>query len=473
MTRARLSVLALVLMTALPLVSLPAAAEARAGWSCKLRGTGMQDYLWSSAGDGSWADGTRWAGGSAPASGPDSYVCIRQAVTVTIGPDSGRIDLRAFELGNRTTLVIEPGTELYVSGGVDGASLARAGSVIVVHGATIGGTGHLVLRGTLRMMPAGSSAARLATGGPPGQPTLTSPSRLLVDDQGRVEVMGDGASLLTDGYTVQVRGWVGIGGPESEQASLAADPGTSFELAPRARRDGVGTLALLGDQGYSAGGDGSGAGGAFVNGGLVTKIGGNGVSRISADYSSTDGGRIAVEQGSLLLPDGTYTPTLVSPGATYGSGVCDSEGSACGNGTTEDRPQTATLRVPAVGDEDAQVVVTQVEDDVNRVLGDPVKAHARGVTATRAAPFTIELRYDSSLLMEDDGVLRTWRDLAVKHKDGGRSYGLVPPCTRAGDIPATSDACVDRNGAETSSRTVDDDAVMVIRTIDTSRWIAF
>lgn len=474
MTRSRLSVLVLAVMTALTVTTVPSAADARAPWSCKLIDTGMQDFLWSSNSDGRWSDGSGWVGGVAPAGfGTSSYACIQQAVTVTLGPEAGRVDLAAFELGNQTTLRLEPGTELYVWGDEERRSLARAGSVIEVRGATFGGPGAITLRGTLQLLPDGDRAARLATG-TGDRPIEAVEPQLLVDDQARVEVMGAGASYLSERYDVQVRGWVGIGGPQSERASLAADHGTAFTLVPQKRRHGVGTLALLNDQGYSEGDDPYGLPlSTFVNRGLIEKVGDLGVSRIAAAYSSEGRGSIQVEQGSLMLPYGTFTRALVGPGATFGSGVCDQEATDCGNGTTQDRQQTATLTVPYRGHEDVSVVVTQVDEDVTKVLGTPVKAHASGDVATRAAPYVIELRYDATLLGG-----RTWQDLRVRHKDGGRSYSVVPTCLKTGDIPPTSDACVDRGGdPDNGSRVLTGDSagdvVMVVRTIRTSRWIAY
>ena len=42
-----------------------------------------------------------------------------------------------------------------------------------------------------------------------------------------------------------------------------------------------------------------------------------------------------VDNGSLLLPEGTQAAAVVAPGASYGTGVCDQSSTECGVGTSE------------------------------------------------------------------------------------------------------------------------------------------
>ena len=426
--------------------------------------------------DGNWSDAASWSSKQPPGAGSGlrPHVCVSGPVTVTIGPESGRVDLAALVLAEGAKLIIEAGAGLFVWDESDTSfSIVRADATIDVAGGTLGGPGTLVVRGSVSLSPAGGVPATLGTSDthdadqPGGQ--------LVVDDQGRLEVTGSGASRLTTGYSMEVRGIVHL----TSNGALAADHGTSFALRDRDRREGVGTLRIENDYGYSEGLDNAEPLGTFRNEGSIVKIGPPGVSRISADYSASDKGSIVVDEGSLALPDGTYTRADVAPGATYGSGVCDEASTDCGVGTTADRPQLAWLTLPANEEGGALVVVTPVDDPEAGGLGSAVKAHARDLDVTRAWPAVIALRYDSTLLVRGDGSLRAWSDLRVKHEDGPGGYQVIDACTRSGDLPTNDVACLDR--AETKSRstqfetdedpTNDGDVVMVVRTIRTSRWI--
>ena len=131
----------------------------------------------------------------------------------------------------------------------------------------------------------------------------------------------------------------------------------------------------------------------------------------------------------------------------------------------------AWLTIPFGEDGGATVGVElrpDVEDD--DAMGSVIQVETDDLDVSRAAPAVLQLRYDSALLERQDGSFRTWRDLEVMHQpDGGRYHQLVP-CTKAGQIPTRQVACVDRRDQPGSSRRVGDDAIMVVLTIETSRW---
>jgi len=467
MPRSRLTALFVLVVLTIPLIAAAPAAPApsRESWTCQVRGVAMTENSWL-GGTGDWTNGSQWSEGHPPLS--STRVCIDGASSVTLGPAAGRVDLAGLVLGQGATLKVTAGAELYLGNSRTDFSLVRSSGRLDVNGGTVGGPGTLLVRGDLRLQPDGDTRAQLATGSdtvlPPGDG-----GRLVIDFQGLLEITGAGASGLRAGYAVTVFGHSSIAG----DGSLAADHGTSFTLDRALGRPTAGELELENDQGYGeVDGDTALPLSAFENHGLITKTDGSGVSRIAADYSASDGALIQVDLGSLVLPDGTFTEAVVAPGATYGTGVCDQAGTDCGTGTTEERPQLATLTVPPGADTAAEVLVTQLPGTSNKYFGSAIKAHASNLDVSRIAPAVIELRYDAALLVAG-GMALGWRDLEVGHSDdGGKIYDDLVRCTKGGDVPAPADACVDRSGTDTSSRNLDDgDVVMVVHTIDTSRWI--
>ena len=139
-------------------------------------------------------------------------------------------------------------------------------------------------------------------------------------------------------------------------------------------------------------------------------------------------------------------------------------------GTSVGRPQLAWLTLPSNEDDGATVAVTLDPDTVgDQALGSVIEVETQDLDVSRTAPAVLQLRYDSTLL-EQDGVVRTWRDLEVMHQPSDGSYHRVVPCTKGGAIPRDEVACVDRRGKPESSRPVDGGVMMVVLTIETSRW---
>lgn len=452
MTRSRLSALvASALLVGGVTTSTAAAPAAAAPRSCVHAGSGTADNLWL-GGDGDWSDATHWSLGTPP--GPDSrqYVCIPDNVAVTLG--SGRVDVTAFELGRGSSLTLAEGTALYTWGGAAAESLTRQGSLVVVRGASLGGPGQLHVIGIVQVSNTTDVQARLS--GEDGN------GLMLVGDDGTLDVSGSNGDVrLTGRYSLDVRGRVRL----LEDAGLLADAGTELALGPHlADDDGVGRLVVRNDRGYFS--SDLTAPSRLVNHGRIVKFGTDGNSAVTAAYSG--GGETRVRSGYLVLPDAVALPTAVAAGASVGSGTC-ADRRTCVTDTTAEEPQFASMTLPVQGPGFTPTVVTQLTGAAvpGGSVGDPVKVHAVGLTATRADPAVIELRYDRTLLASADRPFES-DDLDVAHSSGG-AYTTLPDCATDGAIPSTSFACVDRRAR--ASREDGDDVIMVVRTMRTSRWV--
>ena len=218
--------------------------------------------------------------------------------------------------------------------------------------------------------------------------------------------------------------------------------------------------------------------GTVVNQGLIVKSGGDGTSLLTGTYSQPAPGAVNVGSGTLLLPSGSSTPASVGGGAGYGSGRCLVAGqSGCQAQTFDADRQNVQFQVPTEDTTGASVRIEELTtassaDDI----GFPVEAHATGLSATAGAPAIISLRYDERIL---DG--RDWTSVNVFRRASGTApYVALQPCLANGGPPSGQVACVDRRGLAGSSRNVIDaegpgtapDVIMVIRTVDTSRWVA-
>src|SRR4051812_31683734 len=99
-----------------------------------------------------------------------------------------------------------------------------------------------------------------------------------------------------------------------------------------------------------------------------------------------------------------------------------------------------------------------------------MKVHARKLRVSLAHPATIELRYDRSLLAAAGKPFQP-SALSVAPSFGGGDYLDISDCLAVGAIPAGAFACVDRRPL--ASRVDGSDVILVVRTVRTSRWIAF
>ena len=170
-----------------------------------------------------------------------------------------------------------------------------------------------------------------------------------------------------------------------------------------------------------------------------------------------------------MLPEDVAVPTVVEPGSSVGSGTCV-DALTCNTDTSKKVKQFASLTLPMQTRGRTKVVVTTTTDKVRRSIGKVLKVHARHLRVSPAHPATIELRYDGSLLTAAGKPVDP-SALSVAHGDSDGNYSDVQDCLAGGAIPPDTYACVDRRPL--ASRKVGGDVILVVRTIRTSRWIAF
>ena len=446
---------------------------------------GLVPNVWTGLGvdpdaDDQWENDANWSLGIAPLRLSDPYVCIPAGGTPVIGAGQGA-ELVALDVAAGGSLTVETGGKLFLYGGSLTPSTIR-GRVDVV-GATFGGPGRVDVSGSLNVRSLGPSAPATLTTREcaaalclPGLPGIGATGRIVVEDEGVVDVSG-GRVNLADQFRITVHGLLRV----HDHGFLAADHGTRLELLPRSEPTaGTGTLRLEDDGDYVEGSNDAGTAelGVVVNQGLIIKSGGSGTSLVTGSYSQPSPGAVTVESGTLLLPSGSPTPATVASGSGYGSGRCLGRGQpGCLAQTFGLDRQNAQLQVPAEDSTGASVVIRELGTESSPAdIGLPVEAHATGLSATAAAPAILSLRYDERIL---DG--RGWTSIDIfRRADDGAPYVVLQPCLADGAPPLGQVACVDRRGLPGSSRNVVDaegpgtapDVIMVVRTVDTSRWVA-
>jgi hypothetical protein len=451
MTRRYRTLLVVSLLLATPVVAAGGSPAVAAPPSCVHAGSGTGDNYWQ-YGDGLWSDPSHWSQGTAPGEGSGQYVCIPDNVEVVL--DAGRVDVQAFELGRGASLVLQEGSALYVWGGPEAESLTRLGSLVLVKGATLGGPGQLHIIGEVQLESTKQSEARLS-----GADGATG--RMLVGDDATLVFAGTGDVRVTGGYTVEVRGRA----LTREDAGVIADPGTTVQLAQHTTGRGVGRFVIQNDRGFFSSDLTQPAG--LVNEGRIVKRFATGNSAISATYSGA--GEVRIRSGYLVLPADAHVPALVDAGSSVGSGTCAAT-RTCNTDTTAEDKQFASLTLPQQTRGRTKVVVATKSEKVRRAVGKVMKVHARKLRVSLAHPATIELRYDRSLLAAAGKPFQS-AALSVAHAFGGGEYVDISDCLADGAIAAGAFACVDRRPL--ASRVDGSDVILVIRTIRTSRWIAF
>ena len=450
MSRARvvapfLAVLATV--TAMAHGPLPASTGST-GTGCTATSAGAIQWL---GGPGSWSDPAKWSGGQVPGiDGRADEACIPPGAAVVLDSASPRIDLAVLELGRGSRLTLQPGTALFVWGDQDSVrSVTRSRSVVEVDGATLGGAGRLRVMGTLVAHRSAGGSRAILTTRPVSSSVTGRPGILEIGDRGTLRVDGSGNVRLAKQYVVDVRGRTLL----REDGGLVADHGTSFLLQRKIHTRGVGRLVILNDRGFAEGAwQGVKELATFVNRGLIVKRESTGTSTVVARYVS--GGRELARTGVLELP----VPVVFGPPATD---TCDTPASC-------NPSQEGTLKIP-VTDTDGAVVVVEPLDGVTvkGAVGVPMKVHATGLDATLADPAVIQLRYVRSLFTAA-GVAADPGKLTVAHADGPDDpYVDIPVCVGR-SIPLGAVACLDRQASFKTAA----DVLLVVRTIDTSRWVA-
>ena len=418
-----------------------------------------------------WEDGANWSTGTIPATG-DRDVCI---------PSGGQPRIRGGEeahlrtLDLKGTLTVDPGGKLFLYGSraANRDSVVRASGLLDVVGGTLGGISKLHVLGTvgLETQPGAASTVLVrdcaydTTFGAsyPGEEGCTTPPTPVSGPKGLIEVADNGVLDVAGGgvnfgdqIQVRVRGLLRV----RADAYIAADHGTRLELAG-------GTLRFMGDGGYLEGKIEADTGipqmSTLVNEGQIRKTGGTGRALVSADYSQPSPGKVSALAGTLLLPSGPVTPAFVGSGVTYGTGHCvDPNAPECDLTTDAAFRQSAQFQVPTTDTNGAAVVVRKLPtksspDD----LGRPFVLHATDLDATTAGPAVITMRFDATVL---DG--RTSANVDIFRKSGTAPYRRVQDC--ATGLPPTGEvACVDRDASSDEAG----DAIMVIHTVETSRWV--
>jgi hypothetical protein len=330
-------------------------------------------------------------------------------------------------------------------------SVVRSDAVLEVDGATLGGGGRLQVIGTVDVHRAADGTPAALSSRPVSSPSKGRTGLLEIADQGVLDVHGAGDVRLARKYVVDVRGLVQL----RESAGLVADNGTTMLLQQHAYGSGVGRLLIRNDRGFVTGHRaGIKRPAIFVNEGRIVKRDSQGTSRIDGTY---------LGDGPIIEKSGDVVYQLRPPETeTCGDPV------SCGGTPTAQVPQTASVDLPITDLDEATVKIDPLEhESVPGAIGVPVKVHATGLQATFADPVVIELRYDSTLFTSTTPPPDPAR-LVVGHADGpGATYADIPVCAGR-DIPLGAFACLDVGASHTEGR----DVVLVIRTVDTSRWIA-
>ena len=467
-----------------PLEGLPSVCDVLAG---------LTPDVWQGAGvrpgaDDQWDNDANWSLGIAPLHLSNPYVCVPAGgLPVIRGGQDAR--LVALDVASDAVLQVHAGGKLYLYGGALTPSSIRGR--VELDGAALAGPARVEVSGTLLLhTPGPANEATLTTRecayfpGPyplgetpcvPGVPIVGATGRMVVDDEGVVDVSG-GQVNLGDQYQLLVHGLLLV----HDGGSIAADHGTRLELRPRTGLTaGTGTLRFDGDGSYLEGNNDFGIAqlSTVVNQGQIAKSGGTGTSLVTGAYSQPSPGAVTVDSGKLLLPSGSATPARVSGGAGYGTGRClVPRQPGCQAQTFLKDRQSAEFKVPIKDTSGASVIVQELTtasspDDI----GLPVEAHATGLSATVSDPAVLTLRYD-----ERDLGGRGWQSVDVFHAAAGtNSYVKLQACLANGNPPSGQVTCVDRRGLADSSHNVFDDegpgnapdVVMVVRTLTTSRWV--
>ena len=427
-----------------------AAPEAAAS-GCQAAPKGLVENSWL-GGSGSWSDATKWSQQVVPGLATRDYACLPTGADVVVDASVTRVDLDVLDVDSGSRLTLQPGTALYVWGDQQEVrSVVRSDAVLEVDGATLGGGGRLQVIGTLdvRRAPDGTPAALSSR--PVSSPSKGRKGLLEIADQGVLDVHGTGDVRLARKYVVDVRGLVQL----RESAGLVADNGTTMLLKQHAYGSGVGRLLIRNDRGFVTGHRaGIKRPAIFVNEGRIVKRDSQGTSRIDGTYLGD--GPIIEKSGDVVY--------LLRPPATDTCG----DPVSCGGTPTAQVPQTASVELPITDLGDATVKIDPLEgESVPGAIGVPMKVHATGLQATFADPVVIELRYDSTLFTSTTPPPDPAK-LVVGHADGpDATYADVPACAGR-DIPLGAFACLDVGASHTEGK----DLVLVIRTVDTSRWIA-
>ncbi len=433
--------------------------------------TGMTTFLWDGGGDGtSWSDADNWADGAVPgtADPAGAYVCIPGGSTVDMAAgDIATVQAVDTEITSRLDIAADAG--LFVYG--DPATRASVVAGDISADGALGGPGVIHdLAETELPFFAGSVRADLLVSDPcTAFPEL--PPHLCTSTEGTLISYGGGgvgALRLVAGYDLLLQGGSADLGP----GGLGMSPGSRLVIGHEAG------VAIFGDGDIYALAPGP-TRPVVVNRGSIDHYPS---VPMFTDETTTIGtayqgrGTVQVWFGTrLIIADGSTRPVALTARSRFGSGPCRRVADHC-TFTTLAGPgkrQSATFQAPSSQPE-SQEALSRVRPrpDLRRPgdLGSPYVVHAAELSATAATPAIIELRYDGSLLHG-----RTWRRVEIfrQHAPGG-PWQRIRSCRADGTPRGSASACVDRRRLEISSRQVPGsggDAILVVRTTVTSRWV--
>ena len=455
MTRNRPHALPLAALAAMAaMVAPPAtAAPGSAATGCQQAPQGLVENSWL-GGSGSWSDATNWSQQVVPGLATRDYACLPTGSDVVVDASIARVDLDLLDVGTGARLTLQPGTALYVWGDQQELrSVVRSDAVLEVDGATLGGGGRLQVIGTVDVHRSTDGSPAALSSRPVSSTNKGRKGLLEIADQGLLDVRGVGDVRLARKYVVDVRGLARL----RDNAGLVADHGTSMLLQEHSYGSGVGRLLILDNRGFAEGRrSGINRLATLVNNGRIVKRDSQGTSRIDGTYLGD--GQIVEKSGDVIYP---------VPVTSGGSGGGCDDPVSCGADPTAQHPQTASVELPITDLNGATVTIDSLPgESVPGALGVPIKVHATGLQATFADPAVIELRYDATLFTTSAPPPDP-AQLVVGHADGpDASYGDVPDCAGR-DIPLGAFACLDVAASHLEGK----DLVVVVRTIDTSRWI--
>ena len=403
-------------------------------------------------GAGSWSDAAKWSDGTVPGLGSRSTVCIPAGSDIVIDATTPRVDLRLLDLGRGSHLTLEPGTALYLwFDPLSRRSVVRPNAVLEVDGATFGGHHRLRVMGTFAAHRSTGGSPAILTSKPVAATGRAYPGLLEIGDQGVLDISGSGNVKLKRKYVVDVHGLARL----RDDAGLVADHGTSFLLQKRFNGGGAGRLVIRNDHGFAEGaGNGTGLQATFVNRGAIIKKDSTGTSHIVA-RSFEEGGAVRELTGDIVVP-----PPIVQAPAT----------DTCGDEESCNPRQEASLKIPATDADGSGVDIATLPgakpSNLSKYVGVPMRVHAGDLDATAADPAIIRFHYANSLFVEA-GVPADPAKLQVAHANtADQPYTDIPVCVGRG-IQTAYPSCLDRK----ASTKVAGGVMLVVRTIDTSRWV--
>jgi hypothetical protein len=419
-------------------------------------------HTWQGSVDDSWGIAANWSTGDVPNDNSagdgtpetsETFVCIPDGMGVVLDDEdlsnfsSNQVVVQAFWLGVGATIEIHDGVGLF-SMSHTVASVVESGAELDVTSGFLGGEGAISVHGEVSIQGSGGGAASLMT--TPGTMPVqlqSRPGALVVQQSGLLSFPNLGVNVRRH-YQVHLAGRAELTG----SGFIAADWGTALFIGA------TGVLDIGNDTGYLQGikGDETELS-DLVNGGLVRKSAGNGVSVVDADYQEVGAGAVEVQSGTLALPDGNTHPAHVAAARTLSTGKCapreQLEPCVLTTVPAQD-PQSVSFRVPGSDGDGARV---QIREEAPREF----TAHADGLATPPSDPALITMRIGQGLAGTGDPAA-----LDVVHVDDRGVETVLGACPAVG-LPAGVTNCVDTAASVFDGANV----YKVVRTTDTSRYI--